>query len=375
MTASTYAPVEVPFVDLAWQHTRIAREVAEGFARVIGACAFVDGPEVAAFEREFAAFCEIEQCVAVANGTDALELLLRSVRLPEGSEVLLPANTFVATAEAVVRAGLRPALVDCDDAYLVRPDSVAARVTAETSAVIAVHLYGQLADMEGLEQALRGTSVALFEDAAQAHGARRWGAGIGRVSRGAATSFYPGKNLGAYGDGGAVVTRDADRADLLRRLRNHGSTVKYVHDEVGFNSRLDALQAVVLRAKLRQLVEWNAARRRAAELYTELLAGVDGVQTPSVLAGNEHVWHLYVVQVERREKVVADLRRCGISAGVHYPVPIHLQPAFAHLGYAPGDFPVSERLSRAVLSLPMYPGITEDQVRAVAGAVARSATT
>jgi dTDP-4-amino-4,6-dideoxygalactose transaminase len=364
--------VGVPLVDLGWQHAVIADEVADGFRRVISESAFINGPDVRLFEREFAERCGGGHCVGVANGTDALELLLRSEGLPPGADVIVPANTFVATVEAVVRAGLRPVLADCDSFHLLGPDQLRASLSPQTAAVVAVHLYGQQADMEGLHRALDGAPLALFEDAAQAHGATRWGAGIGQCSAGAATSFYPGKNLGAYGDAGAVVTRDADRAERVRCLANHGSTEKYVHRAVGLNSRLDTLQAVVLRAKLRHLAEWNAQRRRVARLYDELLAGVDGVETPRTADGNEHAWHLYVVQVDDRDRVLEELRRSGIRAGAHYPTPVHLHPAFASLGYGPGDFPVSERTCARVISLPLFPGITEAQVRAVARALARA---
>jgi dTDP-4-amino-4,6-dideoxygalactose transaminase len=341
---------------------------------VISASAFINGPDVGLFEEEFAAFCGGGHCVGVGNGTDALELLLRSQGLPPGAEVIVPANTFVATAEAVVRAGLRPALADCDSLHLLGPSQLRASLSPATAAVVAVHLYGQQADMAGLRGALGSAPVALFEDAAQAHGATKKGAGLGDRSEGAATSFYPGKNLGAYGDAGAVVTRDAERARRVRLLANHGCTEKYVHRAMGFNSRLDTLQAVVLRAKLQRLASWNALRRRAASLYDELLAGVDGVETPRAADGNEHVFHLYVVQVDDRDRVVDELRRSGIAAGVHYPAPVHLHPAFAHLGYAPGDFPMSERLCRRVLSLPLFPGITEAEVREVARALTRAVT-
>jgi dTDP-4-amino-4,6-dideoxygalactose transaminase len=375
VTRSTPASTQVPLVDLAGQHAQIADEVAEGFRQVMASSAYIDGAEVHAFEQELAQFCGGGYCVGVANGTDALEILLRSEALPERADVILPANSFVATAEAVVRAGLQPVLIDCDEDHLISSDRLVAQITEGTGAVVAVHLYGQQADLDAITTHLEGTAVALFEDAAQAHGATRWGRGIGQHSRGAATSFYPGKNLGAYGDAGAVITTDEDRAERMRRLGNHGSSSKYVHTVIGFNSRLDTLQAVVLRAKLRRLTVWNAERRRAARLYEELLAGVDAVDTPRTLAGNDHVWHLYVVQVDDRDRVLDELNRDGVAAGIHYPTPIHLQPAFAHLGYGPGDFPVAERLARRILSLPMFPGITDEQIRAVVHALVRATST
>jgi dTDP-4-amino-4,6-dideoxygalactose transaminase len=369
MTATSLG---VPLVDLAPQHAQVAEEVADGFARVMGASAFIDGPDVARFEAEFARACGARYCVGVANGTDALELLLRSGGFPAGAGVMLPANTFVATAESVERAGLRPVLVDCDEHHLIDVGQARAIVGPHVRAVVAVHLYGQFADLEALADDVAGPAVEVFEDAAQAQGATRAGYGPGARTAGAATSFYPSKNLGAYGDAGAVVTDDADRAERVRVLAHHGSRAKYVHEVTGCNSRLDTLQAVVLRAKLRHLAAWNAQRQRAARLYDELLQDAPGIEQPRVLPGNTHVWHLYVVEVDDRDRVLADLQAEGIGAGVHYPRPVHLHPAFAHLGYARGDFPVAERKARRVLSLPIFPGITEEQVRAVAAALVRA---
>jgi dTDP-4-amino-4,6-dideoxygalactose transaminase len=355
----------VPFVDLQAAHAEVAEEVELGFKRVISATAFVGGEEVAAFEREYAAFTGIPYCVGVANGTDALELALRAVGVGPGSEVILPANTFVATAEAVARAGARPVLVDMDpDSYLVDVDAALAAVTPATRAVLPVHLYGQLAPVERLAEGLAGTGVAIVEDAAQCQGATRYGRGAGSWGI-AATSFYPGKNLGAYGDAGAVVSTDEALATTVRSLANHGGLAKYVHDLAGFNSRLDALQAVVLRAKLAKLAAGNAARRSAAGRYHDLLEPLD-VRRPAALAGNEHVWHLYVVQVADRDRVLRGLNDGGVGAGIHYPTPVHLTPAFADLGHREGAFPHAEAAAGRILSLPMYPQITPDaQARVV----------
>jgi dTDP-4-amino-4,6-dideoxygalactose transaminase len=287
-----------------------------------------------------------------------LELALRAVGVGTGGEVVLPANTFVATAEAVVRAGARPVLVDCDPStYLMDVDAALAAVTPSTAAIVPVHLYGQMAPVERLADA----GVPVVEDAAQCHGASRHGVPAGAVGI-AATSFYPGKNLGAYGDAGAVVTATSNAATWVRALANHGGLTKNTHDVIGFNSRLDALQAVVLRAKLGRLADWNAARRAAAARYDQLLAPLDVVR-PATLAGNEHVWHLYVVRVPggRRDEVVARLNSRGIGAGVHYPVPVHLTPAGAGLGYAAGAFPRAEAAAAEALSLPLHPHLTADQ--------------
>jgi dTDP-4-amino-4,6-dideoxygalactose transaminase len=361
----------IPLVDLKAAHAEVAEEVEAGFKRVIADTAFVGGAEVAAFEGEYAAFSGVPHCVGVANGTDALELALRAAGTTSGSEVILPANTFVATAEAVSRIGGRPVLVDCDPlTYLMDVGAALAAVTPVTSAVVPVHLYGQMAAVERLYDGLAGSGVRVVEDAAQCQGATRHGAGAG--ARGvAATSFYPGKNLGAYGDAGAVVTVDAELAGAVRMLSSHGGIRKYEHEVVGFNSRLDGLQAVVLRAKLARLAVWNSARRAAAARYDELLGGLDVVR-PVTLAGNEHVWHLYVVRVPggRRDEVLARLNDAGIGAGIHYPAPVHLTPAFAHLGYGEGDFPHAEAAAAEILSLPLYPQITPRQQEAVVTALA-----
>ena len=358
----------IPLVDLQAAHAEVAEEVELGFKRIISATAFIGGEEVAAFEREFAAFVGVPHCVGVANGTDALELALRAAGVVAGDEVVLPANTFIATAEAVARVGARPVLVDMDPAsYLLDVNAALAAVTPATRAVVPVHLYGQLAEVERLTDGLAGTGVTVVEDAAQCQGATRHGRGAGSWGI-AATSFYPGKNLGAYGDAGAVVSTDAALATTVRTLANHGGLAKYVHDLVGCNSRLDALQAVVLRAKLVRLAAGNAARRAAAARYDELLADLDVVR-PVTLPGNAHVWHLYVVQVPDRDRVVARLNEAGIGAGIHYPTPLHLTPAFAHLGYRAGAFPHAEAAAGRILSLPLHPHITAVQQEEVVAAL------
>jgi dTDP-4-amino-4,6-dideoxygalactose transaminase len=355
---------KIPLVDLQAAHAEVADEVELGFKRIISATAFIGGEEVAAFEREFAAFTGVPHCVGVANGTDALELALRAAGVVAGDEVVLPANTFIATAEAVARVGARPVLVDMNpDSYLIDVDAALAAVTPATRAVVPVHLYGQLAEVERLADGLAGTGVTVVEDAAQCQGATRHGRGAGSWGI-AATSFYPGKNLGAYGDAGAVVSTDAQLATTVRTLANHGGLAKYVHDLVGCNSRLDALQAVVLRAKLVRLAAANAARRAAATRYDELLAPLDVVR-PVTLPGNEHVWHLYVVQVPDRDRALARLNEAGIGAGIHYPTPLHQTPAFAHLGYRAGAFPHAEAAAGRILSLPLHPHITAAQQKEV----------
>jgi len=352
----------IPLVDLAAAHAEVAAEVEIGFKRIIAETAFVGGAEVAAFEQEYAAFTGVPHCVGVANGTDALELALRAVGVGPGAEVILPANTFIATAEAVARTGATVVLVDCDPhTYLIDVDAALAAVTPATRAIVPVHLYGQLAPVEQLRA---GTDVAIVEDAAQCQGATRFGRGAG-VDGIAATSFYPGKNLGAYGDAGAVVTASEELATTVRTLGSHGGLKKYTHDLIGVNSRLDGLQAVVLRAKLARLADWNARRRAVAARYDELLTGLD-VVTPVTLDGNEHVWHIYCIQVPRRDEVVSRLNAAGIGAAIHYPLPIHQTGAFAHLG---GSFPNAEAAAPEILSLPIYPQITPEQQARVAEAL------
>ncbi len=363
----------IPLVDLSVQHSHVADEVEAGFAEVLATGDFVGGKAVAAFEQEYADFVGARSCVGVANGTDALEMALRATAIGSGDEVVLPANTFIATAEAVVRAGARPVFVDVDDdTLLIDPTCVEEAVTERTRAVIAVDLYGQVAPFEQLPSSLAERGIVVIEDGAQSQGALRHGRPAGRFGRVAATSFYPGKNLGAYGDAGAVTTDHDDLAQHVRVMGAHGSSMKYQHTHVGFNSRLDTLQAVVLRAKLRRLHEWNAQRRAAAAVYDDLLGGTPGLRLPATLSGNEHVWHLYVVRVSNRDEVLARARAQGIGASVHYPTPVHLTPAMAEFGAGKGSMPVSEQAAGEILSLPIFPGITVDQQKRVAD-VMRSA--
>jgi dTDP-4-amino-4,6-dideoxygalactose transaminase len=363
----------IPLVDLRAAHAEVAAEVQAGFDDVIGSTAFIKGDVVAAFERDYAAFTGVAHCVGVANGTDAVELALRAAEVPTGADVIMPANTFVATAEAVVRAGARPAFADVDPEYLLLdPGALKAAISQRTGAVIPVHLFGQMAPMAAIADAAAQHGPVIIEDAAQAHGATQSGRPAGSVGLLAGVSFYPGKNLGAYGDAGAVLTESAEHARRVRLLGDHGSERRYEHHTIGFNSRLDALQAVVLRAKLRRLAAGNLARQRAASRYAELLAGLPEVILPRTAPGNEHVWHLYVIRVPRRDHVLRRLNDEGIRAGVHYPVPVHLQPAFRDLGYRPGDFPVAEAAAVQVLSLPLYPQITQEQQARVADAVRRA---
>jgi dTDP-4-amino-4,6-dideoxygalactose transaminase len=357
--------VPVPFLDLGLQHRRIADAVSLGFDRVLENTSFVQGPEAEAFEKSFADFCGVAHAVGVGNGTDALEIALAAHGIGPGDEVIIPANTFVATAEAVVRVGADVVLADCDDDFLLDPVRVGERLTGRTRAVVAVHLYGQVAPVEQIRRVV-GPDVLVVEDAAQSQGARRHGVRAGALGDVAATSFYPGKNLGAYGDAGAVLTSSDDIAARVRAIGNHGGSRKYEHTMIGRNSRLDGLQAVVLAEKLGVLDAWNDERRAGAVQYHEMLADLDQVQLPRTLPGNEHVFHLYVVRVPHRDRVLTELGAAGIGAGIHYPAPIHLLQAFSFLEEGPGSHPVAEASARQILSLPMFPGITAEQQERVA---------
>ena len=366
---SSTAPI--PPVDLSIQHAEVADEIAEGWAAVLARTAFVGGAQVAEFERAYAEFSGVEHCIGVANGTDALELALRAVGAGPGDECILPTNSFIATAEAVARCGATPVFVDCDqDSFLIDTKAALDAFNDRTRAVLPVHLYGQIAPVEDLRAVCDEHGVFVVEDAAQSQGARRHGAVSGSLGHLAGTSFYPGKNLGAYGDAGAVTTDDAELAGRVRLLSQHGSVRKYEHSALGFNSRLDTMQAVVLHAKLRRLRAWNQARVAAADYYGELLGSLAGVTVPAALPGNEHVWHLYVIRVAERDRVVEHLRDNGVGAAIHYPTPIHLTAPFAHPAYGPGSFPNAELVAGQILSLPIYPGITRAQQQRVAEVLA-----
>jgi len=363
--------MNVPLVDLKWQHAEIADEVTSGLEAVMTNTAFIQGPQVAEFERAFAAFCEVRNCVGVSSGTDALEMAVRGLGLGAGDEVIVPANSFIASTLGVIRAGVQVKLVDCDpDTYLIDVHAVNRAMGPRVKAVMPVHLFGQTAPTEELSAVIG--DAAIIEDAAQSQGARRKGKLAGSLGHVAATSFYPGKNIGAYGDAGGVLTDDDDLAQHVRNLGNWGSPQKYHHPVIGFNSRLDTMQAVVLSAKLARLNEWNKLRQEAADRYNELLQERGRVQPPVVLTGNEHIWHLYVVRVPERDIVLSAMHGDGIGAGVHYPIPMHLQGALSFMGHQEGDFPATEAAAREMLSLPMFPGITAEQQEFVVDSLHRA---
>jgi len=355
----------IPFLDLAATHALIEHDILDALQRVVRAGQFILGPEVEAFEREFAAYCGAEHCVGVGNGLDALFLILRASGIGSGDEVLVPANTFIATWLAVSHAGATPVPVEpLETSYNIDPAAIERAINSRTRAIIPVHLYGQPADMDAVKKIAARHGLLVIEDAAQAHGARYKGNPAGSLGAAAAFSFYPGKNLGALGDGGAVVTSDADLARRIRQLRNYGSEIKYDHQLAGFNSRLDELQAAVLRVKLRHLDDWNARRRSAAAYYlSRLLPARIGL--PAVPHFADPVWHLFVIRSERRDALRVALAAKSIETGIHYPVPPHMQPAYAHLEMPAGSLPISERLHAQVLSLPIGPTITQEQLARV----------
>lgn len=361
----------VPFLDLAPSHEEIAGPVLDDIADLLRSGAFTNGPQVAQFEQLFADYCGTAHCVGLSSGLDALRLALIAAGLERGDEVIVPANTFAATVEAVVQAGGRPVLVDASESdYNLDPIAVEAAVTPRTRFIVPVHLYGQLADMRTLRRLAERHTLTLVEDACQAHGATRDGLRAGRIGRAAAFSFYPGKNLGAIGDAGALVTDDADVAERVRALREHGQTKKYHHAFEGWTARLDTIQAIALLHKLPRLEAWNGQRRAAARFYLEALAGVGDLRLPPVPAGSDHVWHLFVVRTAHVEALEAFLAERAIGCGRHYPEPVHLAPAYRWLGHRLGSFPVAEALSAQLLSLPLYPGISQEQLETVVAAVA-----
>jgi dTDP-4-amino-4,6-dideoxygalactose transaminase len=357
--------MKVPLVDLQAQYRSIKNEIDQAMASVINDAGFVGGKYVKQFEEEFAAFCVAKHCIGVGNGTDALFIALRSLGVGKGDEVITAANSFIATSEAITMAGAKVVFVDCDSrTYNIDIKKISSAITPRTKAIIPVHLYGQPADLAALQTIAREHDLLLVEDAAQAHGAEFEGKRVGSFGDMACFSFYPGKNLGAYGDGGAIVTNNEELAMKCRMFGNHGRVKKYDHEFEGVNSRLDGLQAAILSVKLRHLEEWTKKRREIAQIYSELLKNSE-VMTPVEAVGVKHIYHLYVVRIPQRDAVQAVLKAKGIETGIHYPIPLpHLQ-AYRYLGHTSEDFPVTTKYSREILSLPMYPELSEDQIEYV----------
>lgn len=353
----------IPFVDLDAGHLSIRGELEAAFRRVLDTSQFILGNELEKFEQEFAAYCQAGHCLGVGNGLDALHLILRGYGIGPGDEVIVPGHTFIATWLAVSQVGAKPVPIEpLMDTGNIDPAMVAAAITERTRAVIAVHLYGQPADMDTLREVIDGRDIRLVEDAAQAHGAEYKGRRAGSLGDAAAFSFYPTKNLGALGDGGAVVTNDAELAASVRRLRNYGSETKYHHDVAGWNSRLDEIQAAFLRVKLRYLDEWNEARRKAAEVYLNDLADLTELALPHVPGWANPVWHLFVIRCQQRDSLQAYLAQHDVASAIHYPIPPHLQGAYRDGGISDVPFDKSLAWSREALSLPMWPGVPAAQV-------------
>ncbi len=372
MTVTPMKTQEIPLVDLRAQYATIREEIRAAIDGVLDSMQLTIGPNVRAFDQEWAAYCGTKHAIGVGSGTDALQLAIRACGVSAGDEVITVSFTFFATVEAVVYAGARPILVDVDErTMMVDPAAVARAITPRTKAIIPVHLYGRTADMKALRQIAQERQIPIIEDAAQAHGAlQEDGKKPGTTGRVGCYSFYCSKNLGAYGEAGSIVTNDDKLADDLRALREHGQSTRYYHPVVGYNARLDEIQAAILRVKLRRLDEWNAARLAHANRYNELLRD-SGVITPQMPAHGRHVFYCYVIRVPngRRDALRAYLAERGIGAQIHYPIPIHLQEAAQFLGYRRGDLPVTERLCDEVLSIPMYAELTDVQIERVASTI------
>ena len=355
--------MKVPFVNLGALHSEIAEELRSAIDSVFAASAFTGGPAVDDFEARFAAYCGTEHCVAVGSGTAALEILLRAYEIGPGDEVVLPANTFVATAEAIVLVGAKPVFVDVRESTAnLNPELLAGAVSDATRAIIPVHLYGQPAEMAAIVETVRRRGIIVIEDACQAHGATLDGRRAGSLAAAAAFSFYPAKNLGACGEAGGITTDDAQIAKRARMLRDHGSNRKYCHEIVGRNDRIDGIQASVLNVKLDHLDRWNAQRQSIADVYRDQLEEHSQVGLLSVASRCTHVYHLFVVRVQNRDRLRTRLLERGIATGIHYPIPLHLQAGYAGLGYQSGDFPVTEKLAAEIVSLPIYPQLQPIQV-------------
>lgn len=361
--------MNVPFIDLRLQYRNLRDQVIAGIDSVCSRASFILGPEVSQFESDFAAFLDADQCIGVANGTDALSLAFEALGIGRGDEVIIPAHTFVATAIGVIKSGARPILADIDpQTYLIDLNQAESLITSKTKAICPVHLYGRACNMDRVMALAKKYSLAVVEDAAQSHGAKWNGKCTGTFGSYGCFSFYPGKNLGAYGDGGAVAAADSELARQIKKLRNYGSEVKYFHPEKGTNSRLDSVQAVVLSAKLKHLRDWNEKRWEAARRYCELMRPLEdyGLGLPDLAAKESHVFHLFVIQLPKREKVMELLAAAGVQTGIHYPYPFHLQEGYRDLGYKKGAFPVTEQIAERILSLPMFPEITAEQLGYVA---------
>ena len=359
--------MKVPFVDLKIQYQSIRDEIAIAIQRVLESCAFAGGQFVTQFEKEFASFCKSQFAVGVGSGTESLWLTLLALGVGKGDEVITVPNTFIATAEAISLCGAKPVFVDIDnETYTMNPVLLEANITPRTKAIIPVHLFGQMADMDLIMELAKAHGLFVVEDSCQAHGAEyKKSRPAGSIGDAGCFSFYPGKNLGAYGEAGAVVTNNQKLAKKIKTLRDHGQLKKYQHTMIGWNARMDGLQGAILSVKLKHLSEWNEARRNKAKVYDKLLANIDGVVTPKEADYAKHVYHIYAIRIQNRNKLITALADKGIQCGIHYPIPIHLQEAYRYLGLEKNSFPVAERCSRELISLPMFPELTKEQTKYV----------
>jgi len=366
------AKMSVPFLDIKVQNRSIWPELRQALDGVMSEAQFILGPAVKRFETAFAAYLGQKHCVGLNNGTSALHMALQACDVGPGDEVITTPHTWISTSWAISYVGAKPVYVDIDPrSYNINPALIERSITPRTKAILPVHLYGQACDMDALCGIAEKHGLLLIEDAAQAHGATYGGRRVGSFGRLSCFSFYPGKNLGAFGEGGAVVTDDEALAERIRRLRDHGQAGRHHHVEVGYNTRMEGIQGAVLEVKLRHLDQWNAARARHAQRYHELLADVPGLQVPPAPRSGAHVWHLFVVLVRGKERDILhkELAERGVTTGVHYPTPVPFQPAYAHLGHKPGDFPVAEDVTRRCLSLPMFAELTDEQIEWTAAAI------
>lgn len=365
--------MKVPFLDLKAQYRTIKGEIDRAIEAVVNDTAFASGPYVEKFEQEFASYCGTRYVVGVGSGTDALWLTMLALGIGPGDEVITVPMTFIATAEAISMCGAHPVFVDIEDqTYTMDPGRLEKAITPRTRAIVPVHLFGQTADMAPILEVAANHGLPVVEDACQAHGALYRGKKAGSFGIAGCFSFYPGKNLGAYGEAGAVITDNEDLAQRVRRLRDHGQPKKYVHSEIGWNARMDGIQGAVLSVKLRHLDEWNERRREHAKWYATLLTGVSGVVPPVEARERKHVYHVYAVRVRERDRVLQELGQKGISCGIHYPIPLHLQAAYGPLGLKEGSFPISETCAREFLSLPMYPELTAEAIEYVSEELKRA---
>jgi dTDP-4-amino-4,6-dideoxygalactose transaminase len=370
MSTTVSSSEAIPFLDLVSPHRALEEEIVAAVRNAVRTAGFIGGPEVAGFEKEFAAFTGAPQAVGVANGTDALRFAYLAAGIKPGDEIITVPNTFIATTETITQVGAAVKFVDVDErTMLINPELIEAAITPRTVGIVPVHLYGQMADMDRIMAIAKRHNLWVVEDAAQAQGATYKGKGAGSIGVMSGFSFYPGKNLGACGEAGAVTTQTLEHADLIKQLREHGQAKKYYHDIEGYNGRLDAIQAAILRIKLRRLHDWNDARRKAAAAYIDALKDLSDIELPVEEKGNRHIYHLFVIRTDRREALQQHLAAKQIGTGLHYPLPLHLQKAYAGNGWSKGQFPVTERAAERLLSLPMFPDLTESQVDRIASEV------